>query len=125
MPLPRLYELRIDRLALHAEIGVNEDERGRRQSLLLSARLRLAPQPAPAQDAAGDVLSYMDAVDAARSLAAEGHIGLLESFAHRLAQRLFQDPRVLAVDLTLEKPEVLGPAGSVGVRLAWDRAEAA
>lgn len=118
---PAAYRLVLRDVLLQAGIGVLPDERLRRQALRLDAVLTLRQPPAPEADSAADVLSYMDVVTAAEALAAGPHIGLLESFAQRLAARLLEDQRITRLELSLDKPEVLGGRGSVGVQFVWER----
>src|SRR6185369_812446 len=79
-------------LQVDAEIGVYEHELHRRQPLLVDVELDVA---AGGWRHLADTVNYEHVAEAARRVAASGHIGLVESFAERLAQACFAEPRVL------------------------------
>ena len=102
-------------LALEAEIGVYAHELGRRQPLIVDVELDVA---AGGWRHLGDTVNYEPVVAAAQAIAAAGHIGLLESFAQRLAQACFAEPRVLRARVRVEKPQALAPhAAAAGVEI--------
>jgi dihydroneopterin aldolase len=102
-------------LAIQAEIGVYSHERGRRQPLIVDVELDVA---AAGWRHLGDTVNYETVVAAAQAIAAAGHIGLLESFAQRLARACFAEPRVLRARVRVEKPEALAPhAAAAGVEI--------
>jgi dihydroneopterin aldolase len=102
-------------LAIEAEIGVYPHERGRRQPLIVDVELDVA---AAGWRALADTVNYETIVAAARAVAAAGHIGLVESFAQRLAQACFAEPRVLRAQVRVEKPLALAPhAAAAGVEI--------
>lgn len=102
-------------LAIEAEIGVYPHELGRRQPLIVDVELDVA---AAGWRHLGDTVNYETVVAAAQAIAAAGHIGLLESFAQRLAHACFAEPRVLRARVRVEKPEALAPhAAAAGVEI--------
>jgi 7,8-dihydroneopterin aldolase/epimerase/oxygenase len=102
-------------LAIEAEIGVYAHERGRRQPLVVDVELDVA---AAGWRALSDTVNYETVVVAAQAIAAAGHIGLVESFAQRLAQACFAEPRVLRARVRVEKPQALVPhAAAAGVEI--------
>ena len=102
-------------LAIEAEIGVYAHERGRRQPLTVDVELDVA---AAGWRALADTVNYETIAEAARAIAAAGHIGLVESFAQRLAQACFVEPRVLRARVRVEKPMALSPhAAAAGVEI--------
>lgn len=107
--------VRVRDLPLSAVIGINPDELGRRQPLIVSVELTLA---------AGRVETLDQSVDYRRIAAeaerlAENHVTLIEVFAHRLAERCLALGPVLDVDVSICKPQALvrGTA-SVSVRMS-------
>ena len=94
-------------LSIDAEVGVNPDEYGRCQPLLIDVELDVIP-PASCEHIA-DTVNYETVVLAARALAAEGHCKLIEAFAERLARACLQDPRVTAARIRIQKPQALAP----------------
>ena len=69
-----------------------------------------------------DTLNYEMIGEAARAIAAEGHIGLVETFAERLAHACLADPRVTRARVRVEKPLALAPhAEAAGVEITLVR----
>ena len=102
-------------LAIEAEIGVYPHERGQRQPLLVDVELDVA---AGGWRALADTVNYESIAEAARAIAAAGHIGLVESFAQRLAEACFAEARVLRARVRVEKPLALAPhAAAAGVEI--------
>ncbi len=102
-------------LRVAAEIGVHAHEFGRTQPLIIDAELDVA---AGGSNMLGDTVNYETIARAARSIAEPGHIGLVESFARRLAQACFEEPRVMRARVRIEKPLALAPdADAAGVEI--------
>jgi len=102
-------------LTVEAEIGVHAGELGRRQPLLVDVELDVA---AAGWRALADTVNYEVIAAHARAIAAAGHIGLVESFAERLAQACFLESRVLRARVRVEKPLALAPdAVAAGVEI--------
>lgn len=102
-------------LRVAAEIGVHPHEIGHTQPLIIDAELDVA---AGGWNALGDTVNYEMIARAARSIAQQGHIDLVESFARRLAQACFEEPRVTRARVRIEKPLALAPdAEGAGVEI--------
>ena len=107
-------------LRLEAEIGVNENEFGRRQPLIIDAEIALAP-PDRCEHIA-ETVNYELVVQRAQAIAAAGHVRLIETFAQRLAEALLAEPAALRVRVRIEKPEALAPhAQAAGVEISLAR----
>jgi len=91
-------------LIVDAEIGVYAHERGRRQPLRIDVEAKLDPRPVYGIT---DTLNYEVIANAARDLAAQGHIDLVETYAQRLAAACLEHPLVWEVRVYVEKPEAL------------------
>lgn len=106
-------------LKVQAEIGVYRHEIGRLQPLIVDVELDV---PTDASDRLADTLNYEAILKAAQDIAADGHIALVETFAHRLAQRCLADPRVARARIRVEKPLALAPhAVGAGVEITVAR----
>ena len=111
--------VRVDDLRISARIGINPDERDRRQPLLVSVDLQLAAQ-AP-------VGSLCQSVDY-RRIAAEAedlgsdHIELIETYALLLGERCLELGPVERAEIVVAKPEAL-PCGTASVRISLTRRE--
>jgi dihydroneopterin aldolase len=102
-------------LKVEAGIGVYDEEHGRLQALIADVELDVAVSHC---EKLSDTVNYETIAQAARRIAAEGHIGLVETFAERLAEACFEDPRVTRARVRVEKPSALAPhAAAAGVEL--------
>ena len=105
-------------LRIEAGIGVYDHEQGRLQTLVVSAVLTLAPGRV---ERLSDTVNYEAVAAAARAIAAEGHVGLVETFAQRLALACLDDPRVQRVEVVIDKPGALDGAEAAGCTVAFAR----
>ncbi|WP_162248007.1 dihydroneopterin aldolase [Caulobacter sp. Root342] len=102
-------------LKVDAQIGVYDHEHGRVQPLIVDVELDVAASHC---ERLGDTVNYEMVGEAARAIVAEGHIDLVETFAERLAQACFVDPRVTRARVRVEKPLALAPhAAAAGVEI--------
>jgi len=103
-------------LRLEAEIGVNPDEFGRRQPLIIDAEITLTP-PERCEHIA-ETVNYELVVERAQAICAAGHVRLIETFAQRLAEALLAEPAAARVRVRIEKPQALAPhAQAAGVEI--------
>jgi dihydroneopterin aldolase len=104
---------------VQAEIGVYRHEIGRVQPLIVDVELDV---PTDASDRLGHTVNYETILQAAQDVAGEGHIALVETFAHRLAERCLADPRISRARVRVEKPLALAPdAVGAGVEIILGR----
>lgn len=105
-------------LTVEAGIGVYDHEQGRLQTLIIDVTLDLGPH---AVERLSDTINYETIAQAARDIVAEGHVGLVESFAERLALACLQDGRVRRATVRVEKPGALQGAVAPGCELTFSR----
>ncbi len=80
--------------------------------------------PTDSSDRLSETVNYESILQAAQQLAAEGHIDLVETFAHRLAARCLADARVTRARVRIEKPLALAPhAVGAGVEITSSAGE--
>lgn len=108
-------------LRIEAGIGVYDHEHGRLQPLVLDVSLELAPGPV---GRLSETINYETVAAQARAIAAAGHIGLVETFAGRLAAACLEDGRVLRARVRIEKPGALEPAEAAGCEVVLARRDA-
>ena len=106
-------------LKVQAEIGVYRHEIGRLQPLIVDVEVEA---PTDGSDRLAETVNYETILKAAQAVAAEGHMALVETFAHRLAERCLADARVSKVRVRVEKPLALAPdAVGAGVEITLAR----
>lgn len=105
-------------LRVEAGIGVHDHEQGRLQTLVIDVTLELAPAPVARL---ADTLNYETVAEAARAIVAEGHVGLVETFAERLATACLNDSRVRRCIVRIEKPGALDGAAAAGCEVVLAR----
>ncbi|HEY2358929.1 MAG TPA: dihydroneopterin aldolase [Phenylobacterium sp.] len=106
-------------LKVQAEIGVYRHEIGRVQPLVVDVELDV---PSAGSERLSETLNYETILDAARGIASQGHIELVETFAERLARACLGDPRVTRARVRVEKPLALAPdAVAAGVEITLVR----
>ena len=65
-----------------------------------------------------ETVNYEVVAQKARKVADEGHRGLVETFAHHLAEACFEEPKVMRARVRVEKPTALADvAAAAGVEI--------
>lgn len=105
-------KVRVRDLPLLADIGINPDEIGRRQPLVITVELLLK---VISVTAIGDTIDYRRIARAAEALA-EVHIPLIETFAYQLGCQLVTWPSVIEARVSIDKPFAL-TRGLAGVEV--------
>lgn len=104
-------------LLLDALIGVYPEELTRAQKVLINMDLWVAETPGQPPRSYAEVVCYDNLVQRTKMLLAEGHVGLVETLAERLAGLCLEDPRVLRARVRVEKPDAIAEAAGVGVEI--------
>jgi dihydroneopterin aldolase len=118
-PRPVSAKVFVRGLTVQAEIGVHAHELGSRQPLVLDVELDL---DSPIWRSISETVNYEKVVAHALALADGGHIGLVETFAWRLARACLAEPHVIRARVRLEKPRALSPrAEAAGVEIVLAR----
>lgn len=102
-------------LEVEAGIGVYDHEHGRLQTLIIAVRLDLGPVEAAHL---ADTINYETIARAARDIAEAGHVGLVETFADRLARACMADARVRRAWVRVDKPGALPGAQAAGCEVS-------
>lgn len=101
---------------LLARIGTHGHERGKPQPIRVN--LDLSVEDARAlDDRLENVVNYEAITDKIRAIVAAGHINLAETLAERIAEAAFQDRRVRAARVRVEKLHAVPGAESAGVEI--------
>ena len=105
-------------LTVEAGIGVYDHEHGRLQTLIIDVTLEMG---AHVVERLADTVNYESVANAAKAIVAEGHVGLVETFAQRLALDCLKEPRVNRVTVRIEKPGALDAAEAAGCQVVYGR----
>ncbi len=106
-------------LTIAAFIGLHAHEKGHHQPLIVDADLTIETD---GWARLSDTVNYERVGVQARAIAEAGHIGLVETFAHRLAVACLAESRVKRVRIRVEKPLALAPrASAAGVEIVLTR----
>lgn len=115
-PIVCRTRVRVRDLPLLADIGINPDEIGRRQPLVITVELELESK---AIEGIGDTIDYRRIAAAAEALASV-HIPLIETFAQQLGHQLLALPDVAGVRINVDKPLAI-TRGLAGVEVDMKR----
>jgi 7,8-dihydroneopterin aldolase/epimerase/oxygenase len=105
-------------LKIDAYIGVHAHEKGRAQPLIVDVEIELAD---PRVDRLSDTIDYETVVEAARAVAASGHVDLVEEYAERLARACLSNPLARRVRVRIDKPQALPGAEAAGCEAVFER----
>ena len=98
-------------------IGVYDYEKSVPQRVRINLDLAVDEGEHPIIDDIRNVVSYETMANSILAIANEGHVNLVETFAERIADMCFEDPRVYSVRVRIEKLDILENAESVGVEI--------
>jgi FolB domain-containing protein len=109
-------------LLVRCVLGLTEDERREKQDVTISLALHADLRRAGQDDRVDESIDYRALKKQVLALAEASSFHLVEALAERIAALCLENPRVLRVDVTVEKPTALRFARTVGVELTRERA---
>lgn len=115
--------LHVRDLLLRATIGVTQEERRDRQDVIINIDIDVDARPAGRSDNIDDTVNYRTVTKDVIALVESSEFLLVEKMAASVAAICLQDPRALAVRVTVEKPQALRFARTVGVTIERTRAD--
>lgn len=111
-------------LLLRGILGINPDERVKRQDILVNIVLYADTRPAAASDEIEDAVNYKTITKKVIKRVEEGADFLVEKLVSDIAHMILsQHPDVQKVQVRVEKPGALRFADSVGVEIERSRAD--
>jgi dihydroneopterin aldolase len=112
-------------LTVAAEIGLHAHERGHSQPLIIDVELELDLDPETASEGWRTIdatVNYEHIAEHARAIAGGGHIGLVETYAWRLAEACLAEPGVTIARVKVAKLLALAPdAQAAGVEIVLEK----
>lgn len=102
-------------------VGVNPEERIRKQDVAINLTLHADLRPAGASDELADTVDYKAIADEVVEMVEGSSFGLLERLAQRIAEICLAHDGVQRVGVLVEKPAALRFARTVGVEIVRER----
>jgi FolB domain-containing protein len=118
-----LDRIRIHDLSFRCIIGVNDEERTKRQDVVVNLTLFADLASAAASDRLEDTVDYKTIKHRIVEEGEASHFHLLEGLAGRIGRICLEDRRVKVAKVTVEKPSALRFARSVSVEMCFGRDE--
>lgn len=115
------YRILVRDLDIAWSIGVFDHEHEAVQPIRINLELEASDLADWEADDYAAVPCYASIAERIRAMAAEGHVRLVETLAHRVGGLCLEDPRIQRAVVRIEKPEALKNAGSVGVEVVCTR----
>ena len=116
-----LDRIHIKDLSLRCIIGINPDERIKRQDVLINLTLYADLLPAGQSDDMDDTVNYKQIKNNIAEMVEQSSFFLVEKLAERIAEICLEDSGVQYVRVLVEKPGALRFARSVGVEIFRSR----
>ncbi len=117
----RFDRIYIRDLATRCIVGINPDERVNKQEVIINIVLEADLSKAGASDNIDDTVDYKRIKQAVLELVEKSEFLLIERLADAIVQVCLREPRVHAVQVTLDKPGALRFARSVAVEITRKR----
>jgi FolB domain-containing protein len=117
MEREHLDRIHIKDLFLRCIIGINPDERIKRQDVLINITLYADLMKAGQSDDMADTVNYKQIKNRIVEMVEQSSFFLVERLAERIAESCLEDSGVQYVNVLVEKPGALRFARSVGVEI--------
>ncbi len=118
----QLDRILIKDLSVPGILGIKPDERVNEQEILVNAVLWADTRPASVSDDIDDAVNYRTITKALIAHIRGGKPMLVERLVQELVNICFDlEPRIMRVEMTVEKPGALRYAKSVGISIVRDR----
>lgn len=117
MDLDRTDRIHIRKLHLRTIIGINPEERVKKQDVVISATLWADLRPAGESDDFAKTVDYKSLKNDIVVLVEESSFYLIEKMAEEIARLILSRTDVLACRVTVDKPGALRFADSVAVEV--------
>ena len=104
-------------LEILASVGIFEIELRYEQRIVVGLELDVIDTYDGTSERIGDVFDYGRVVRDTEMLCQSRHFKLLETLAEAIGRQCLADPRVLAVSVRIEKPDIMPNCKSVGIEI--------
>ncbi len=118
---PNTATIHIKNLRLRTFIGFNEEEKTKKQDVVVNIILRYDAERAMASDSVDDACNYKVLTKKIIALVEEQAFDLLEKMAGDILTLIKVEEQVLAASVEIDKPHALRFADSVSVAMEFQR----
>lgn len=119
----RIRHVFVRDLVLLALIGVHDHEHDQPQRVRINLDLAVREGEGGLDDDLANVVCYEQLVAGVQRIFDEGHVGLVETIAERIADMCLVDVRVRSARVRVEKLDIFDNAQSVGVEIERFKSE--
>ncbi len=109
-----LRKLFFRNLEVQVNIGINDDEIGQSQKVLINITIYMATEEAPSRDSIAEVFDYDLVRDSIHYLIRGRHINLQETLVEEIADLCLEFNEIAAVGVSSEKTDVYEDCEGVG-----------
>ena len=114
-------QIHISDLLLRTIIGINDEEREKKQDVLININMLVDLKTAGRSDDINDAVNYRTITKEIIELVENSHFQLVEKMADEVARICLRDHKVQSVQVQIEKRGALRFARSVGVTVVRTR----
>ena len=111
---PFVRKLFFRNLEIQVNIGINDDEIGQSQNVLINITMYMATEEAPSRDSIAEVFNYDRVRDPVHYLIKGRHINLQETLVEEIADLCLEFNEIAAVRVSSEKTDVYEDCEGVG-----------
>tara|TARA_B110000014_G_C19656885_1_gene345557 strand:+ start:113 stop:541 length:429 start_codon:yes stop_codon:yes gene_type:complete len=102
---------------IHEIIGIHEHEKIKKQKIKFNIVIDVNQKTIPRENELKSIIDYEKITNKLENLIKRKKYNFLESLAEDSFKEIFEDKRINAVKIKIEKPDAIKNAGSVGVEV--------
>lgn len=107
----------VNQLELQMHIGVGDDERSKKQRIIVDAQVFVNTNPNWRDDDIDDILSYEDIISGIEEIAAKRQFKLLETFGEYICDFCLNHASANMVTIEISKPDFFKQTESVSINM--------
>jgi dihydroneopterin aldolase len=119
--VPRLWRIFITDLKIKCSIGIHPEELSHLQEVVINVSCEYESLTPNHMDKLEEVVRYDQIAQMIKDITLNRHIFFVEELAENIADGCLKDPRIIKVQVKVEKPHILKEAKSVGVEIERTR----
>ena len=104
-------------------IGIHEHEKENKQKIIFNIVIDVNQNIYPDENDLSSIVDYEKITNKIQNLAKNKNYNFLESLAEDSFKEIFEDKRINSVKITIEKPDAITNAQSVGVQVFKTRSD--